>query len=153
MSTVETVRKEAEPIVKELGLELWDVEFKKEGPEYFLRVYIDRPEGVWISDCEDVSRKLDPIIDGLYSIDHSFNFEVLSAGLVRELKKTEHINRFVGKTVSVRLFKIPEDAALKSKQFDAVIVSADDDCAIFEINGNRISIDRKTISKITIDLV
>lgn len=153
MSTVETVRKEAEPIVKELGLELWDVEFKKEGSEYFLRVYIDRPEGVWISDCEDVSRKLDPIIDGLDSIDHSFNFEVLSAGLVRELKKTEHINRFVGKTVSVRLFKIPEDAALKSKQFDAVIVSADDDCAIFEINGNRISIDRKTISKITIDLV
>ena len=153
MSTVETVRKEAEPIVKELGLELWDVEFKKEGSEYFLRVYIDRPEGVWISDCEDVSRKLDPIIDGLDAIDHSFNFEVLSAGLVRELKKTEHINRFAGKTVSVRLFKIPENTALKSKQFDAVIVSADDGCAIFEINGERISIDRKTISKITIDLV
>lgn len=153
MSIVDTVRKIAEPVVKDLGLELWDVEYKKEGSEYFLRVYIDRPEGVWVSDCEDVSRKLDPIIDDLDLIEHSYDFEVLSAGLVRELKTTEHINRFAGKTVSVCLFKACDDLVPGSKKFDAVVVSADDKTVVFDINGKHIPADRKIISKITIDLV
>ena len=153
MSIVETVRNHAEPVVQSLGLELWDVEYKKEGSEYFLRVIIDRPGGVWISDCEEVSRKLDPIIDDLDLIEHSFNFEVLSAGLVRELKKPEHINQFAGKTVSVNLFKTPENLPVKEKKFDAVVVSADEDSVILEINGESFTVDRKIISKIKIDLV
>ena len=153
MSIVETVSEAAQPIVSDLGLELWDVEYKKEGSEYFLRVIIDRLEGVWISDCEEVSRKLDPVIDELDIIDHSFNFEVLSAGLVRELKKTEHINRFAGKQVSVSLYKLPEELSLKSKKFNAVLVSANDDFVVFDFNGEHITVDRKIISKIKIDLV
>ena len=153
MSIVETVSNVAEPIVNGLGLELWDVEYKKEGSDYYLRVYIDRPEGVWISDCEEVSRKLDPIIDELDLIDHSYNFEVQSAGLIRELKKTEHINRFLGKTVTVALFKSCPELVPNTKKFDAVIVSADDDYIVFEINGENKKAERKLISKITIDLV
>ncbi len=153
MSIVEKVRIAAEPVVQSLGLELWDVEYKKEGSEYFLRIIIDRPEGVWVSDCEEVSRKLDPIIDELDLIDHSFNFEVLSAGLVRELKKTEHINRFTGKDVSVSLFKVPEDFPVRTKKFDAIIVFAKENSVIFEINGENFTVDRKIISKIKIVLV
>lgn len=153
MSIVETVKQAAEPIVKEFGVELWDVEFKKEGSEYFLRVYIDRPEGVWVSDCEAVSRKLDPILDELDIIEHSYDFEVLSAGLVRELKTTEHLNRFLGKTVTVSLYKANDELVPKSKKFDAVLVSADDSFVSLEINGEQKKADRKTVAKITIDLV
>ena len=153
MSIVDTVKQTAEPIVKELGLELWDVEFKKEGSEYFLRVYIDRPEGVWISDCEAVSRKLDPIIDELDLIEHSYDFEVLSAGLVRDLKTTAHMNRYCGKTVSVSPYKANDDLVPRSKKFDAVLVCADDEFVTLEINGEQKRADRKTVAKITIDLV
>ncbi len=153
MSIVDTVRGVAAPVVNELGLELWDVEFKKEGSEYFLRIYIDRPEGVWVSDCEEVSRKLDPIIDELDLIDHSYDFEVLSAGLVRELKTVEHINRYAGKTVSVNLYKACDDLVPGSKKFEATVVSADETAVVLEINGEKKSADRKMISKITIDLV
>lgn len=153
MSIVDKVRIAAEPVVQSFGLELWDVEYKKEGSEYFLRIIIDRPDGVWVSDCEEVSRKLDPIIDELDLIDHSFNFEVLSAGLVRELNKTDHINRFAGKTVSVCLYKLQENLPVKTKKFDATIVSANEDSVIFEINGENFTLDRKIISKIKIDLV
>jgi ribosome maturation factor RimP len=153
MSIVETVREAAEPIVNSLGLELWDVEYKKEGSEYYLRVFIDRPEGVWISDCEAVSRELDPIIDKLDMIDHSFNFEVYSAGLVRELKKTEHLKRFLGKTVTVCLFKSVPELAGTNKKFTAVLVDAYDDSVDLEIAGAIKKVDRKIVSKITIDLV
>ena len=107
------------------------------------------------TDLTEVARrgKLDPVIDELDIIDHSFNFEVLSAGLVRELKKTEHINRFAGKQVSVSLYKLPEELSLKSKKFNAVLVSANDDFVVFDFNGEHITVDRKIISKIKIDLV
>ncbi len=153
MSVVDTVKKIAEPIVKECGLELWDVEFKKEGSEYFLRVYVDRPEGVWVSDCEAVSRKLDPILDELDLIERSYDFEVLSAGLVRELKTVDHINRYIGKPVSVSLYKVNENIVPHSKKFDATIVGANEDFVTFDINGEQKNADRKTIAKITIDLV
>ncbi len=72
---------------------------------------------------------------------------------MRELKKPEHINQFAGKTVSVNLFKTPENLPVKAKKFDAVVVSADEDSVILEINGESFTVDRKIISKIKIDLV
>ena len=151
MSVADTVRKIAEPIAEKLGVVLWDVEFKKEGSEYFLRVYIDRPEGVWISDCEEFSRTMDPILDELDPIEQSYNFQVCSAGLVRELKTTAHINTFLGKTASFCLYK--PDEALGTKKFDAKLVSADDSSVKVEIDGTERTLDRKSVSRISIDLV
>ncbi len=77
----------AEPVVQKHGCELWDVEYVKETGGWFLRVYIDREDGVSIEHCEAVSRELDPILDACDPIPDSYTFEVSSAGAERTLKR------------------------------------------------------------------
>ena len=80
---VDLVRSFAEPIVKENGCELWDVEYVREGADWFLRLYLDKEGGVDIDDCERISRAIDPILDEKDPIPESYHFEVCSAGLER----------------------------------------------------------------------
>ena len=101
----DTVRAMAEPIVAELGLELWDVEYVREAGTNYLRIYIDRPgEGVFIQDCEAVNKAMDPILDEQDPVPDSYTFEVSSAGVERALKRPEHFARFLGSPVEVRLY-------------------------------------------------
>ena len=101
----ETVTALAAPIAAELGLELWDVEYIREAGQWFLRVYIDKDGGVSISDCEALSRALDPVLDEADPIPDSYVFEVSSAGAERELKRPGDFERFMGSPVEVRLYK------------------------------------------------
>lgn len=150
-SVIETVKELAKPITDQLGLDLWDVEFKKEGSSYFLRIYIDRNEGVSINDCENVSRAIDPILDEVDPIEQSYCLEVCSAGLVRELRTTAHINKFLGRTAEVGFYKVPE--GYKTKKMDAKLISADDESITVQIGEEEKTFERKAISKIKIDLV
>lgn len=93
------------PIVEAQGCELWDVEFTREGGDWFLRVYIDKDGGVSIDDCEAVSRALDPLLDEADPIETRYNFEVSSAGLERALKRPSDFERFMGSLVTVKLYK------------------------------------------------
>ncbi len=93
------------PLAEKLGLELWDVEFIKEAGQWFLRVYIDKPEGVSIEDCEAFSRAFDPILDEADPIQESYVFEVSSAGAERALKRPADFERFMGSNVAVHLYK------------------------------------------------
>ena len=77
----------ARPVVEEKGCTLWDVEYVREGSDYFLRLYIDKDGGVDITDCEAISRAVDPILDEKDPIPESYHFEVCSAGLERALKR------------------------------------------------------------------
>lgn len=95
----------AQPVADELGLEIWDVEFIKEAGTQFLRVYLDKSEGVSIVDCEAFSRKLDPILDEADPIPCSYVFEVGSAGIERELKRPSDFEKFLGAQVSVKLYQ------------------------------------------------
>ena len=95
----------AEPIVKESGCELWDVEYIREAGQWFLRVYIDKENGVSIEDCEKVSRALDTILDEADPIPGSYVFEVSSAGAERELKRPSDFERYIGSAVEVKLYK------------------------------------------------
>ena len=101
----ETVTALAAPIAAELGLELWDVEYVREAGTWYLRVYIDKDGGVSISDCEALSRALDPVLDEADPIPDSYVFEVSSAGAERELKRPGDFERFMGSSVEVRLYK------------------------------------------------
>ena len=87
MKITDQVWQFAEPIVQEKGCSLWDVEYVREGGEWFLRLYIDKDGGVDINDCENVSRKLDKILDQVDPIDQSYCLEVSSPGIERELVK------------------------------------------------------------------
>ena len=104
----ETVTALAAPVAETLGLELWDVEYIKEAGEWYLRVYIDKDGPVDISDCENVSRALDPILDEEDPIPDSYTFEVCSAGCERVLKRPGDFQQFLGSKVLLRLYR-PRD--------------------------------------------
>ena len=105
MKVTELVASFAEPIVKQHGCELWDVEYVREGSEYFLRLYLDKEGGVDINDCEAISRAVDPILDEKDPIQGSYHFEVCSAGLERALKRPSDFERFMGSAVTVKLYR------------------------------------------------
>lgn len=84
----------AEPVAAQQGCEIWDVEYVKEAGSRYLRVYIDKPDGVSIQDCEDFSRALDPILDEADPIPDSYIFEVSSAGAERQLKRPSDLRAF-----------------------------------------------------------
>lgn len=106
----DTVAALAEPIARENGCEIWDVEYVKEAGTWFLRVYLDRPEGVTIDHCEAVSRALDVKLDEVDPIEGSYVLEVSSPGADRVLRKPEHFQRFLGEQVEVKLYR-PLDGA------------------------------------------
>lgn len=93
-----------EPICENAGVSIWDLEFKKEGPDYYLRVYLDKDEGIGIDDCEKVSRSLDAILDEKDFIEPKYILEVSSAGLDRVIKYDFHFEKCMGKNVDVKLF-------------------------------------------------
>ena len=100
------IRELLEPIVKSLGLSLWDIDFQKHGPSWLLRIYIDREEsGVTLNDCEAVSRDLSAALDVEDIISHAYTLEVSSPGLDRSLSKPEHYARFTGSVVKIKTYQ------------------------------------------------
>ena len=90
----ETVQEFLLPVVNELGYYLWDVEYVKEGSEWYLRITIDSEDGITIDDCERVHRAIDPVIDAHDPIENSYHLEVSSPGIERVLRTEEHIEAF-----------------------------------------------------------
>ena len=105
MKITEIVAGFAQPVVEAHGCSLWDVEYVREGSDYFLRLYIDKEGGVDISDCETISRAVDPILDEKDPISESYHFEVCSAGLERALKRPGDFERFMGSPIMVKLYR------------------------------------------------
>lgn len=91
--------------VTECGCTLWDVEFVKEGSDHNLVIYIDKPDGVSLTDCEMVNDAVEPIIDEADPIDGSYFLEISSPGLERELKTPEHLAAFSDNQIVIRLYK------------------------------------------------
>ena len=95
-------RQLAEPFAQELGLDLWDVRFLKEGVHWFLRFWIDKPGGVNLDDCEALSRAIDKPLDDANFIQQAYSLEVCSPGIERELVRDEHFAQFIGSKVIVK---------------------------------------------------
>ena len=96
------------PVVEGMGLRLWDVRFEKEGPDWFLRVLIDRDEPLDTDTCEAVSRAIDPLLDAADPIEQSYYLEVGSPGLGRRLTRPEHFAALVGQKCAARLIRPDE---------------------------------------------
>lgn len=121
---INTVTALAAPCADRLGLILWDVEFVREGADYFLRVMIDSEDGVDLEDCEAMSRALDPLLDEADPIEESYQLEVCSPGAERLLRTTEHKKAFVGRKVRAKLYK--PHTELKSKEVVGTLASVDE---------------------------
>lgn len=102
-NVVNTVWAIAEPLAEQLGLILWDVRFVKEGANWYLRIIIDKPGGVSIDDCVAMNDALDAPLDEADPIEQSYNLQVASAGLERELTRAFHFRAFLGEKIQLRL--------------------------------------------------
>ncbi len=122
MKITQQVWEFAEPIVTQQGCSIWDVEYVREGADWFLRIYIDKKGGVDIQDCEAISRALDPILDEKDPIPTSYTFEVCSAGLERTLKRPSDFEAYMGEKVLVKLFR-PKNS---SKEFAGTLTGYSD---------------------------
>ena len=103
--TVGTVEALVTPVLEQLGMRLWDVRFEKEGPDWFLRIYIDRDEPLDLNACEEATRAINPVIDAADPIDQSYFMEVGSPGLGRKLTRDVHFEAMRGRRVAAHLIR------------------------------------------------
>ena len=137
-----------QPIIDSGGYELWEVEYVKEGSDYFLRVYADKEGGIGIDDCVLISRALEAKLDEEDFIDDAYILEVSSPGLTRKLKNDRDLERSIGKLVYIKLYKKENDSKehtgyLKSFDKDNVIISPDKE--------GEVTINRENISSIRLE--
>ena len=144
MKVTEQVAQFAEPVVRAHGCTLWDVEYVREGGEWFLRLYIDKDGGVDISDCEAISRAVDPILDEKDPIPDSYNFEVCSAGLERQLKRPSDFEQFMGSAVTVRLFKAVNGA----KEYAGTLTGYNDGAVTIEAAGTTYTFQKNEVAQV-----
>ena len=104
-NTAQRVEALVRPVVEGMGLRLWDVVFEKEGPDWYLRVLIDKDGTMDTDTCADVSHALDPILDEADPIDQSYYLEVGSPGLGRKLTRPEHYEALKGQKIRVKLIR------------------------------------------------
>lgn len=137
------------PILEEKNFDLWDVEYVKEGPDYYLRAYIDKEGGITIDDCVDVSRELSDKLDALDFIPDAYILEVSSPGLGRVLKKDKEFERCIGETVDVKTYK----AIDKCKDFTGILKSVSKDNLVIETESGDMEFLRSDIAivKLSID--
>lgn len=125
------------------GVELWDVRFLKEGASWYLRVFIDKPEGISIDDCTNVSHAIDPIIDEADPIDVSYYLEVCSPGIERELTRHRHYEESVGKTVRLKLYKAYDG----KKELTGTLENVGEDSVTLNTGTDVLTVEFKNISK------
>lgn len=136
------------PIADKNGVEIYDVEYVKEGSDWYLRAYIDKPEGVTINDCETVSRALSDALDVEDFIEDAYILEVSSPGLGRTLKKDRHLEKSLGEEVEIRTYK-PID---KQKEFSGVLKAYDAETVTIEEDGKERVFNRKETALIRLAL-
>ncbi|HCM92241.1 MAG TPA: ribosome maturation factor RimP [Lachnospiraceae bacterium] len=111
------------PILERLGFDLWDVEYVKEGADYYLRAYIDKEGGITIDDCVDVSRALSDELDREDYIEDAYILEVSSPGLTRALKKDRDFERSIGRMIELKTYRSIDG----SKEFTGTLTAYDKD--------------------------
>lgn len=142
MKISEQVWQFSQPLVEACGCSLWDVEYVREGGEWYLRLYIDKEGGVDINDCEAVSRAVDPVLDEKDPIPESYRFEVCSAGLERVLKRPGDFERFMGEPILIKLYR-PKNG---SKEFAGVLKGYDGGDVTALVGASEITFEKAEIA-------
>ena len=147
-NTVDRVCEIITPYAAELGLQIWDVTFKKEGTDWYLKVFIDKDGGVSVDDCVDLTHAITKPLDEADPISQSYMLEVSSPGIERELKKDEHFEKYIGSPVMLRAIR-PIDGV---RDFTGVLQEYNDGQIIIRLqDGNELSIGKKDCSYVKLD--
>ena len=132
--------------IEKLGYNLYDVEYVKEGPNYYLRVYIDNEKGIDLNDCEKVSNAIDEMLDEANIIKDQYYLEVSSPGIERVLRKDRHLQENIGNQIEIKLFKKDEKG---SKGYIGELLKFDQEVVSIKTSEeDEIQIERKNISQI-----
>ncbi|HTT71862.1 MAG TPA: ribosome maturation factor RimP [Anaeromyxobacteraceae bacterium] len=143
----ERARHLLEPLVLREGFELVEVEWGREGPSYVLRVYIDRPGGVTIDHCQELSRTIEPLLDVEDFIEPAYNLEVSSPGLDRPLRKPEDFVRFAGQRAHVKTFAPIDTPAGPRKNFTGTLRGFSQGAVAIEVDGTLYQVPHAKIAK------
>ena len=135
----------AEPLAEQAGVSIWDVRFVKEGADWFLRVIIDKDDGVTINDCVEMTHLLNPVLDKADPIAQSYCLEVMSPGIERELTRPEHFEVYKGLPVTVKLFRPTEDG---QREFVGLLLDADEHIVIEDESENKRTFSRKDVAAV-----
>ena len=130
------------PIIQNLGYILYDVQYIKEGKDFYLRITIDKPEGISIEDCETVNGAINEPLDEIDCIKESYFLEVSSPGLERVLRKEWHFEKQIGNKIQIKLFKSIE----KKKELEGILKSFNDEYLELEIEDKIMEIERKDVA-------
>ena len=131
--------------INNLGYNLYDVEYVKEGGTWYLRAYIDKPGGITVDDCEVVNRALSDLLDEKDFIDESYILEVSSPGLGRPLKKEKDFQRSMGEELEIRTYR----AINKQKEFYGILTAYDKDTVTIQIDEEEtLTLERADIALI-----
>ncbi len=156
----EKVENLLKPIIENLGYELYDVIYEKEAKDYYLRIFIDKPEGISLEDCERVNDTISDLLDEANYIKDQYFLEVSSPGIERLLRKEKHLKQNIGKEITVNLFKpisienANENEETKSKkkkekpkkQINGILKDFTNEQIILNVENNELTIERKNIA-------
>ena len=144
-SIEEKVTNLVEPIIEKIGYELYDVEYAKEGKNYFLRIFIDNEKGIDLNDCEKVNDSITDILDKENYIKEQYFLEISSPGIERVLRKDKHLEKNIGEEVTIKLFKKDENG---KKEYLGKLKDFNQEKIVIEQEEKDINIERKNISQI-----
>ena len=143
-SIKETVREAVQPIITELGYEIWDITYAKVGADYHLEITIDSEAGINIEDCEKVHRAIDPILDEIDPIEGFYYLDVSSPGIERELRTEEHIFHSIGQKVEAKLFAAKDGR----RTVVGILESFSEGIIVIKEESGEVSLKQSEISKL-----
>lgn len=147
-NTVQRVEEIVKPFADELGLQLWDIKFAKEGSDWYLRIFIDKDGGVSIDDCVDLTHAITKPLDEADPISQSYMLEVSSPGVERELTKDEHFEKFIGSPVMLRLIRAVDGV----RDFKGVMTSYENkEITVKLIDDSEVTFDKKETTYVKLD--
>ena len=147
-NTVQRVEEIVKPFAESLGIQIWDVTFKKEGSDWYLRVFIDKEGGVTIDDCVDLTHAVSKPLDEADPISQNYILEISSAGVERELKRDEHFEKYIGSPVMVRTIR-PIDGV---RDFSGTLLKYENKTITVKLaDESEISFDRKETNYVKLD--
>ena len=131
--------------INDIGYELYDIEYVKEGKDYFLRIYIDNKEGISIEDCEKVNYAISDLLDNADYIKDQYYLEVSSPGIERVLRKDKHLEQNINNDISIKLFKKDEHG---QKEYVGMLKNFDKETITIKVEDSEYIIKRKDIANI-----
>ena len=141
----EKVEKLLQPIIEKEGYELYDVEYAKEGKNYFLRIFIDNEKGIDLNDCEKVNNAITDILDEENYIKEQYFLEVSSPGIEKILKKDKHLEQNIGQQINIKLFKKDENG---QKEYIGELKEFNEQYINIKYEEQEIQIERKNVAQI-----